>query len=39
MMSTNYDDIVTNLTVSSSPPWSDANETVGKSCETLRVFD
>lgn len=29
-MSTNYDDIITNLTVSSSPPWSDTYETVGK---------
>ena len=29
-MSVNYDDIITALTVSSSSPWSERNETVGE---------
>lgn len=28
-MDSNYDDIITNLTVSPSSPWSEKNETVG----------
>ena len=38
-MSANYDDIISNLTVSSSPPWSDTNETVRGSRETYACFD
>ena len=29
-MGSNYDDIIAKLTVSSSSPWSETNETVGK---------